>query len=301
MVRSHWLRVYDMQLDALFRLAFTPAPELLFLSLAAYRNSQVYSTKDTPQTLPPVTSCRSMVSGSISLPSPGFFSPFPHGTSALSVAGQYLALDRGRPGFRQGSTCPALLRYRIMESSSFRVRVCHPLRPVFPDDSATMNFSLNSTGHPHAALQPRLKRFGLFPVRSPLLRDSQLISLPGLLRWFTSPSVALPSYFIQTLQCMNHFIRVTPFGNPRITGYVLLPAAFRSLSRPSSPAGSKASAMDLYSLDHITFLPPELRFYRSGRLSSTPAFTRRSPGSLLYKLLVVPFPSNFKEHFFYGD
>ena len=31
---------------------------------------------------------------------------------------------------------------------------------------------------------------------------------------------------------------VTPFGYPRITGYVLLPAAFRSLSRPSSPCGS---------------------------------------------------------------
>ena len=28
---------------------------------------------------------------------------------------------------------------------------------------------------------------------------------------------------------------VVPFGNPRITGYLLLPAAYRSLSRPSSP------------------------------------------------------------------
>ncbi len=103
---------------------------------------------------------------------------------------------------------------------------------------------------------PAKMRFGLLRVRSPLLAESQLMSFPGLLRWFTSPSVALPSYFIQTLQCMNHFIRVTPFGYPRITGYVLLPAAFRSLSRPSSPVSSKASAMDLYSLDHITFPLP---------------------------------------------
>ncbi len=51
-----------------------------------------------------------MVSGSISLPSPGFFSPFPHGTSALSVAISYLALDRGRPSFRQGFSGLALLR-----------------------------------------------------------------------------------------------------------------------------------------------------------------------------------------------
>ena len=113
---------------------------------------------------------------------------------------------------------------------------------------------------PMRPYNPALLRFGLLRVRSPLLAESQLMSFPGLLRWFTSPSVALPSYFIQTLQCMNHFIRVTPFGYPRITGYVLLPAAFRSLSRPSSPVSSKASAMDLYSLDHITFLPPGFCF-----------------------------------------
>ena len=47
---------------------------------------QVYSTKDTPLHLRAVTSCQFMVSGSISLPLPGFFSPFPHGTCPLSVA-----------------------------------------------------------------------------------------------------------------------------------------------------------------------------------------------------------------------
>ena len=142
MTRSPWLRVCGMQLDALFTLAFAPAPQLQLINLAAYRNSQVYSTKDTPQTLPPATSCRSMVSGSISLPSPGFFSPFPHGTSALSVATEYLALDRGRPGFRRGFSCPALLRYRIMEKQSFRLRDCHPLRLCCPAHSAMIPFSL---------------------------------------------------------------------------------------------------------------------------------------------------------------
>src|SRR5439155_22013654 len=41
----------------------------------------------------PPTACKRTVSGSISLPSPGFFSPFPHGTGSLSVAGEYLALE----------------------------------------------------------------------------------------------------------------------------------------------------------------------------------------------------------------
>ena len=51
MTRSLRLRVYDMQLFALLRLAFTQAPELLSLNLAAYRNSQAHSTKGT--LLPP--------------------------------------------------------------------------------------------------------------------------------------------------------------------------------------------------------------------------------------------------------
>ena len=55
MTRSLWLRVYDMQLYfALFRLGFPPAPELLFLNLAAYRNSQAHSTKGT---LLPIKGC----------------------------------------------------------------------------------------------------------------------------------------------------------------------------------------------------------------------------------------------------
>ena len=36
---------------------------------------------------------------------------------------------------------------------------------------------------------------------------------------------------------------VVPFGNPRIKGYLHLPQAYRSLSRPSSPPWAKASAM----------------------------------------------------------
>ena len=34
---------------------------------------------------------------------------------------------------------------------------------------------------------------------------------------------------------------VAPFGNPRINGYLLLPVAYRSLSRPSSAPDAKAS------------------------------------------------------------
>ena len=59
----------------------------------------------------PPTACRQTVSGSISLPSPGFFSPFPHGTGSLSVAREYLALEGGPSGFPRGFMCPVVLGY----------------------------------------------------------------------------------------------------------------------------------------------------------------------------------------------
>ncbi len=67
----------------------------------------------------PPTACKRAVSGTISLPSQGFFSPFPHGTGSLSVASEYLALPDGPGGFKQGSTCPALLRSHWKEDCIF--------------------------------------------------------------------------------------------------------------------------------------------------------------------------------------
>ena len=69
----------------------------------------------------PFAACRCTVSGSISLPSPGFFSPFPHGTGALSVISDNLALERGRPGFPQGFSGPVVLRNSVQQ-----VRVLSP-------------------------------------------------------------------------------------------------------------------------------------------------------------------------------
>ena len=44
-------------------------------------------------------------------------------------------------------------------------------------------------------------------------------------------------------------IRVSPFGNPRIEGYLHLPAAYRSLSRPSSAPDAKAFPLCSSSLE----------------------------------------------------
>ena len=42
---------------------------------------------------------------------------------------------------------------------------------------------------------------------------------------------------------------VAPFGNPRISGYLLLPVAYRSLSRPSSAPDAKAFPLRSFQLD----------------------------------------------------
>src|ERR687894_1282535 len=59
---------------------------------------------------PPPTACRRAVSGSVSLPAQGCFSPVPHGTRPLSVTRESSALEGGPPGFAPGSSYRALLR-----------------------------------------------------------------------------------------------------------------------------------------------------------------------------------------------
>ena len=74
-------------------------------------------TKGTPSLLKEApTACRRPVSGTVSLPSSGCFSPFPHGTGSLSVSKEYLAFEGGPPIFRQDFTCPALLNTSIQTS-----------------------------------------------------------------------------------------------------------------------------------------------------------------------------------------
>ena len=88
---------------ALFGLAFAAAPGVRPLNLATKSNSLAHSPRGTRSegSRPPPTACKHMVSGSISLRSPRFFSPFPHGTGSLSVAKGYLALEVGPPCFPQ--------------------------------------------------------------------------------------------------------------------------------------------------------------------------------------------------------
>src|ERR687893_683662 len=80
------------------------------LKLARETKSMTHYTKGTPSPRKRApTACRRPVSGTVSLPLSGCFSPFPHGTGSLSVSKEYLAFEGGPPIFGQDFTCPALL------------------------------------------------------------------------------------------------------------------------------------------------------------------------------------------------
>jgi hypothetical protein len=127
------------------------------------------------QTYSPPTACKHTVSGTISLPSPGFFSPFPHGTGSLSVTLEYLALPDGPGKFMQDSSCPALLGCQTQEVSIFDVRGYHALWLAFPDYSAKLDAWLCLVPRPQLS---KPNWFRLFRFRSPLLTESLLFSFP---------------------------------------------------------------------------------------------------------------------------
>ncbi len=123
---------------ALARLAFASAPVPEGLNLAgATQLVGSLCKRHAVAGIPAPTACKRTVSGSVSLPCSGFFSPFPHGTGPLSVFRSYLALRDGPRRFRQDSSCPALLRWPA-RPYHFPVPDCHCLWCDFPDTSGSL-------------------------------------------------------------------------------------------------------------------------------------------------------------------
>ena len=166
-----------------------------------------------------------MVSGSVSLPCSGFFSPFPHGTGPLSVSQEYLALPDGPGGFIQGFTCPALLRILLWISSLTRTG----LSP----STATLSNVLWFVAHPMS------QSYNPAPAATGTVwaNPRSLATTNGITFVFSSSGyldVSVPR--VRPLAGgIPSVCRVAPFGNLRIKPYVPVPAAYRSLSRPSSP------------------------------------------------------------------
>ena len=126
------------------------------------------------------------------------------------------------------------------------------------------NFSLALCG----SITPQDFSFGLgssdFARR--YFRNRSFFLFLALLRWFSSGgSLCIP----MDSACSDggSLRRVSPFRDPRITGYVLLPVAYRSLSRLSSALSAKAFTLCSLSLDLCVLVrtrrfPPSVAYSR---------------------------------------
>jgi hypothetical protein len=110
-----------------------------------------------------------------------------------------------------------------------------------------------------SALQPRIRnahrlsriRFGLFPFRSPLLRESRFLYFPPGTQMCHFPGFPPPALCVQAGVTRHYPCRVSPFGDPCFIARLRLHTAYRSLPRPSSAFGAKASTIRPYYLDGI--------------------------------------------------
>jgi len=188
------------------------------------------------------TPCGRTVSGSISLPSPGFFSPFPHGTMRYRSP-RVFSLRRWSAQIRAGFPCPTLLGSKV-----------HRLSTHFAYGALT---SLAGLPRPFGYVYLAYGKVAAFPDLIPLplcgnarelLHHTGLgsspfahhysgnrisLSFPQGTKMFQFPG-SLPKSF--PLGILRHYPEwVSPFGHPRIIACSQLPGAFRRLPRPSSP------------------------------------------------------------------
>jgi hypothetical protein len=164
---------------------------------------------------------------------------------------EYLALDGGPPRFphERPSTWYSGGRSRRSDVFAYGALTLSGL----PFQGSSTNVRLGNSagalpGPNDRLLQPpprnggnlsRWVGFALFPFRSPLLRECSLFL--QLLRCFSSLAYLYLAYLVQPGVTGHDPSRVSPFGHLRITVCSRLPEAFRSLPRPSSALGAKAS------------------------------------------------------------
>ena len=146
-------------------------------------------------------------------------------------------MEGGPSDFPQGSSCLVVL-WLLSAALCFRLRGFHPLRPAFPKQFCWLHAHLRQSVTPactHAGL-------GSSPFARRYSGNRCFFLFLSLLRCFSSGgSPHTPMYSAhdgRSLSC-----RVSPFRDPWITGYLLLPTAYRSLSRLSSALSAKASAL----------------------------------------------------------
>ena len=133
--------------------------------------------------------------------------------------------------------------------SEFHIRDFHPLWLAFPKPFCY------SSGHILRSLTPSCTHDGLgsFPFARRYSGNRVFFLFLRVLRCFSSPG-SLPYVMDWRMDDRGLLCRVSPFRNLRIKGYLLLPEAYRSLSRLSSALSANASTLRSSSLNHVFWM-----------------------------------------------
>ena len=146
----------------------------------------------------------------------------------------------GPPDFPQGFSCLVVLRIPPA-AFRFRLRGFHPLWLAFPKPF------FYPLAHLLRSITPECTHSGLgsFPFARHYLGNRFFFLFLLVLRCFSSQG-SLPYVMDWRMDDRGFLCRVSPFRHLRVYGYLLLTAAFRSLSRLSSALSAKASTLRSY-------------------------------------------------------
>ena len=133
------------------------------------------------------------------------------------------------------------------------------------------------------ALQPRPRNARRLPrvsvwAKSPFARhysgNRGFLSFPPGTQMCHFPGFPPPALCVQTGVTRHYPCRVSPFGNPCFKARLRLHTAYRSLPRPSSASGAKASAIRPYYLDDVEEFRA-MQFSKNKRLALAGASTSK--------------------------
>ena len=170
-------------------------------------------------------------------PLPGSFSPFLHSTMryrslrVFSLGGWSPLLPTGFP----------VSRGTLVPSGQLQISPTG-LSPSLAEFPKLLRLSLTDTFRRSTTPSCMHDGLGSLPFARRYLGDRCFFLFLCLLRCFSSAAY-LPYAMDLRMDAWSSSMRVSPFGDLRINGYLRLPEAFRSLSRPSSALSAKASAL----------------------------------------------------------
>lgn len=149
-------------------------------------------------------------------------------------------------GSRQGFAYGALTLYgRTFQPGSATHAICNSPAALRSDQVRSYN-----PGYATAAAF-HVSGLGSSPFARHYSGNREFLSFPPGTKMYQFPGFPPRTLCVQVRVTGHYPRRVSPFGDPRIKACLRLPVAYRSLPRPSSASGAKASTIRPYYLNGV--------------------------------------------------